>query len=235
MMAATLRSCAEKNRVYTIEALNEDDRNERGLVMMRNRLSILVVLGLVAAGWLLAPAAGVYAAEVAKQAGKPGDAVQPTLTPEQVEAQKYLDRFKTEMDVQQKMQAHQAEQHVRVGKDHFDMQAFKEALRHFVGCDLHVDLAGVVRRISASENAYRRGVHGLNGNIRELSPIQEIGLPRGHKLVGAVPRFGPACRITRIVHGRQQQGAKHADDGDHHQHLQQCETAPVHVATPIPK
>jgi len=98
---------------------------------MRNRLSILVVLGLVAAGGLLAPAAGVYAAEAAKQAGKPGDAVQPTLTPEQVEAQKYLDRFKTEMDVQQKMQAHQAEQHVRVGKDHFDMQAFKEALRHF--------------------------------------------------------------------------------------------------------
>ncbi len=88
----------------------------------------LVVLALVATVGLLAPAA--LAAQ--KGAGKKeGEEAAPALTPEQQAAQTYLSRYKKEMAVDLQMKAHQAAQHLRVGKDQFDMQDFKGALKHF--------------------------------------------------------------------------------------------------------
>ena len=83
--------------------------------------------GLVLAVMLLA-AAPLLAAE-----GKKSEApAQPAVkTPEQAEADALLQRLQAEIQVQKDQERFQAQQHVVTGKGHFDMQNWKDALRHF--------------------------------------------------------------------------------------------------------
>jgi tetratricopeptide (TPR) repeat protein len=88
------------------------------------------VFALVVSVMLIVPAARTIAA-TAPATGKEGEKVQPTLTPEERAAQDLLKRYADEQEVLTQEKRHRAAQHVRVGRDQFDMQAFKAALRHF--------------------------------------------------------------------------------------------------------
>ena len=55
----------------------------------------------------------------------------PPKTPEELAAEALLQRLQSETQVQADQQRYQAEQHIRTGKQHFDMQNWKDALRHF--------------------------------------------------------------------------------------------------------
>ncbi len=94
---------------------------------MDRRLRAIVSCGVVLAVMLLA-VGPLLAGEAAGEAGP----AQPVVkTPEQAEADALLRRLQAEIQVQQDQQRFQARQHVITGKRHFDMQNWKDALRHF--------------------------------------------------------------------------------------------------------
>jgi len=73
--------------------------------------------------------AGPLLAAEAKKAEAPAQPV--VKTPEQAEADALLKRLQAEIQVQKDQERFQAQQHVVTGKGHFDMQNWKDALRHF--------------------------------------------------------------------------------------------------------
>jgi len=84
-------------------------------------------IGLLAA-WLMVGAAWTPVAAGTTPAEKPKP---PELTPEEQAAQAILKRVQAEIQVQKDQQVFQAQQHVATGKKHFEMQNWKDALRHF--------------------------------------------------------------------------------------------------------
>ncbi|MFW6162009.1 MAG: tetratricopeptide repeat protein [Planctomycetota bacterium] len=101
---------------------------------MGKRLLTIATWGSVLAAILLIGgpvlAAEAVAEDTKKEAeAKPAD--QPAETPEQAEAQALLKRLQAEIQVKKDQERFRAQQHVRTGKHHFDMQNWKDALRHF--------------------------------------------------------------------------------------------------------
>ena len=82
---------------------------------------------------LLAALVGIGPAAIAGEpAGGPeGVAPKPVLTPEQKRAQELLKHWKDQLRVQREEKRHRAKQHLSLGKDQFEMAAFKDALASF--------------------------------------------------------------------------------------------------------
>jgi len=98
---------------------------------MARRWQAIVACG-AALAVLLVLASPALAGEAAAAAAKPGEAPPPPAkTPEQAEADALLQRLQAEIQVQKDQHLFQAQQHVVTGKQHFDMQNWKDALRHF--------------------------------------------------------------------------------------------------------
>lgn len=103
---------------------------------MMKRLWSGVGVGVLAAGLLVVLAGGLLAAEgppkgtAPPPAGAPGQPEQ-VRTPEQEAADAYLEKYQREREVAEKEKRFLADQHVRVGKDKFDMGDFRGALRDY--------------------------------------------------------------------------------------------------------